>query len=278
MSYLSCFVLLPVSFTTWVKCLLMKVPRLFNWQETALWGTLLHEWEDELSTTDLFLKIGREKRWNRLGFVWVLGWTAVLLLSSTCNAVLECIIQSCPSSEVKGRGLAIDDSQGEFSVKRGGRWTRVGESACEPERERAVVSVLRSSYLPAAEPLNLRYFLLRSSPFWIILILSILHLPIDVLFFYSVLCWFWLCSPRPSPQKNEISGINSWAPIGRLRFPCATSLSISSPSSDPLNSSFLSCWTPCGAGYRRPPLSSLCTNVWASAHLTGRHSECACVS
>ena len=137
MSYLSCFVLLPVSFTTWVKCLLMKVPRLFNWQETALWGTLLHEWEDELSTTDLFLKIGREKRWNRLGLVWVLRWTAVLLLSSTCNAVLECIIQSCPSSEVKGRGLAIDDSQGEFSVKRGAGergWERVHVNQRESEQ------------------------------------------------------------------------------------------------------------------------------------------------
>lgn len=42
--------------------------------------------------------------------------------ASTCNAVLDCIVQSCPSSEEKGRGLAIDDSQGEFSVK--GRGSR----------------------------------------------------------------------------------------------------------------------------------------------------------
>lgn len=32
--------------------------------------------------------------------------------ASTCNAVLDCIVQSCPSSEEMGRGLGIDDSQG----------------------------------------------------------------------------------------------------------------------------------------------------------------------
>ena len=66
--------------------------------------------------------------WNRLCF----GLKMNSRTASTCNAVLDCIIQSWPGSEVKGRGLAIDDSQGEFSVKEREPVNEEGES----ERER----------------------------------------------------------------------------------------------------------------------------------------------